>query len=144
MASFSIIGLDYATIVGLTVAFGLAVDDTIHVLNRFELEKQRSNTTSVAVDRTLRLIGTVLILTTVVLLAGLSVTQLSAVPPTRQFGFICISTLIFALLADLVILPALVLVSSRWKGRLFLPSDTDTSVTVAASGADKGRPRRRT
>jgi hypothetical protein len=136
-------GLDYATIVGLTVAFGLAVDDTIHVLNRFELEKQRSNTTSVAIDRTLRLIGTVLILTTVVLLAGLSVTQLSAVPPTRQFGFICISTLIFALLADLVILPALVLVSSRWKGRLFLPSDTDTSVAVAASRSDKSRPRRR-
>ena len=137
-------GLDYATIVGLTVAFGLAVDDTIHVLNRFQLEKLRTNTTSVAIDRTLRLIGTVLILTTVVLLAGLSVTQLSAVPPTRQFGFICISTLIFALLADLFILPALVLVSSRWKGRLFLPTDTDTSVAVAASRGDKGRPRRRT
>jgi predicted RND superfamily exporter protein len=39
------------------------------------------------------------------------------VPPTRQFGVICISTLIFALLADLVILPALILVSSRLKGR---------------------------
>jgi hypothetical protein len=52
--------------------------------------------------------------------------------------------LIFALLADLVILPALVLVSSRWKGRLFLPSDTDTSVAVAARRGDKGQPRRRT
>lgn len=106
-------GLDYATIVGLTVAFGLAVDDTIHVLNRFELEKQRSNSTAIAVDRTMRLIGTVLILTTIVLVAGLSITQLSAVPPTRQFGLICIATLIIALLADLIILPALILVSRR-------------------------------
>ena len=130
-------GLDYATIVGLTVAFGLAVDDTIHVLNRFELEKQQSNITSVAIDRTMRVIGTVLILTTVVLLAGLSVTQLSAVPPTRQFGLICLSTLIFALLADLVILPALILVSSRWQGRSLLPSGTEASMAVAARHNDK-------
>jgi predicted RND superfamily exporter protein len=135
-------GLDYATIVGLTVAFGLAVDDTIHFLNRFELEMQQPITTSMAIDRTLRLIGTVLILTTAVLLAGLSVTQLSAVPPTRQFGVICISTLIFALLADLVILPALILVSSRLKGRSFLPSDTNASVAVAASLGNNRQSRR--
>lgn len=106
-------GLDYATVVGLTVAFGLAVDDTIHVLNRYQIEKQTGRSTPEATQRTLRLIGTVLILTTAVLLAGLSVTQLSAVPPTRQFGLICIFTLLFALIADLVILPALILVTDK-------------------------------
>ena len=106
-------GLDYATVVGLTVAFGLAVDDTIHVLNRYQLEKREHVSTAEAMDKTLRLIGTVLILTTVVLLAGLSVTQLSVVPPTRQFGAICMLTLFFALIADLVILPALILVTAR-------------------------------
>jgi len=129
-------GLDYATIVGLTVAFGLAVDDTIHVLNRFELEKQQSNSTLIAIDQTMRVIGAVLILTTVVLLAGLSVTQLSAVPPTRQFGLICLSTLIFALLADLVILPGLILVSSRRQGRSAVPRDTKASLAVAAGHND--------
>lgn len=113
-------GLDYATIVGLTVAFGLAVDDTIHVLNRYQIEIRLSADRSIATDRTLRLIGTVLILTTVVLLAGMTVTQLSAVPPTRQFGLICILTLFFALFADLVVLPALILVSGE-RGRLFPP-----------------------
>ncbi|XSG83303.1 MAG: efflux RND transporter permease subunit [Methyloligella sp. ZOD6] len=119
-------GLDYATIVGLTVAFGLAVDHAIHVLNRFELEMERSESVAVAVDRTLKLIGTVLILTTAVLIAGLSITQLSAVPPTRQFGLICLSTLVFALLADLVILPALILVTSRYRiGRRLLSPDPE-------------------
>ncbi|MFD0986353.1 efflux RND transporter permease subunit [Methyloligella solikamskensis] len=119
-------GLDYATIVGLTVAFGLAVDHAIHVLNRFELEMERSESVAVAVDRTLRLIGTVLILTTAVLVAGLSITQLSAVPPTRQFGLICLSTLIFALLADLIILPALILVTSRYRmGRRLLSPEPE-------------------
>ncbi|WP_069094780.1 efflux RND transporter permease subunit [Methyloligella halotolerans] len=119
-------GLDYATIVGLTVAFGLAVDHAIHVLNRFELEMERTESVAAAVDRTLRLIGTVLILTTAVLVAGLSITQLSAVPPTRQFGLICLSTLVFALLADLIILPALILVTSRYRiGRKALSPDTE-------------------
>ncbi len=105
--------LDYATIVGLTVAFGLAVDDTVHVLNRYQLELQRTGSAMAATTQTLRLIGSVLILTTVILIAGLFVTQVSAVPPTRQFGLVCMVTLLFALAADLVILPALILASAR-------------------------------
>ncbi|WP_159079773.1 RND family transporter [Methyloceanibacter sp. wino2] len=127
-------GLDYATIVGLTVAFGLAVDDTIHVLNRYEIEVQRSGDASIAVEDTMRIIGTVLILTTVALLAGISVTQLSVVPPTRQFGLICMSTLIFALLGDLVILPALILVASRWKNWPLRPEPVETT------DFDRGQP----
>ncbi len=107
-------GLDYATIVGLTVAFGLAVDDTIHILNRFELELHRLKSVAAAVHRSICVIGTVLILTTLVLIAGMLVTQISVVPPTRQFGLICVSTLVFALLADLFVLPALILCASRW------------------------------
>ncbi len=106
-------GLDYATIVGLTVGFGLAVDDTIHVLNRYQFELNHPVPNYSATERTLKLIGKVLILTTLVLLAGISVTQLSSMPPTRQFGLICMSTLVFALLADLVILPALIIWSER-------------------------------
>lgn len=124
-------GLDYATIVGLTVAFGLAVDDTIHVLNRFELELHQTESTAAAIHRAVSVIGTVLILTTVALLAGMMVTQLSAVPPTRQFGLICISTLIFALIGDLFILPALILVSSRWRGFRTGPRAADAAAPRA-------------
>ncbi len=130
-------GLDYATIVGLTVAFGLAVDDTIHVLNRFELEVQKSGRASTAIHNAMCVIGTVLILTTIALLAGISVTQISVVPPTRQFGLICVSTLIFALLADLVILPALILVSSRWNRPLIQPSVIEVSTPGALRHSDK-------
>jgi len=82
-------------------------------------------------------IGTVLILTTIALLAGISVTQISVVPPTRQFGLICVSTLIFALLADLVILPALILVSSRWNRPLIQPSVIEVSTPGALRHSDK-------
>ena len=129
-------GLDYATIVGLTVAFGLAVDDTIHVLNRFDLELHQSEDVPAAIHRAICIIGTVLILTTLVLIAGLLVTQISAVPPTRQFGLICVSTLIFALLADLLILPALILCASRWIG---LPKRYRAAVSSFGAFPHRGR-----
>jgi predicted RND superfamily exporter protein len=104
-------GLEYATVVGLTVAFGLAVDDTIHLLNRYQLEKSTAFSIPAAIGRTLRFIGTVLIISTVILVMGIAVTQFSSLPPTREFGLICMVTLVFALLGDLVFLPALMLLS---------------------------------
>lgn len=115
------LGLEYASVIGLTVAFGLAVDDTIHFLNRLHLERTRSNSQSEAVQRTLVHIGPVLMLTTMVLVCGLAVTILSELPSMRQFGSLAMTTLIAAVLADLFILPAIVLstcrenITEKWK-----------------------------
>lgn len=111
------LGLEYASVIGLTVAFGLAVDDTIHFLNRLHLERQRTNEQSVAVYNTLIHIGPVLMLTTMVLVCGLAVTILSELPSMRQFGSLAMTTLIAALLADLFILPAIILSTCKEKLR---------------------------
>jgi len=102
-------GLSFANVVGLTVAFGLAVDDTIHLLNRMRLERARGLAPVDAVKATVHHVGPVLVLTTTVLVLGLSVTVLSSVPLTLEFGRVCIATLVFALIGDLVLLPAMLL-----------------------------------
>ncbi len=102
-------GLRFASVLALTVAFGLAVDDTIHFLNRFAIERQRTDEIKKAVRQTIARIGPVLILTTLVLVCGLSVTILSSLPVTRLFGELSMATLSAALLADLLILPAIIL-----------------------------------
>ena len=101
--------LEYSSVVALTVAFGLAVDDTIHFLNRFQLEQSEGQQPFNAVKTAITRIGPVLVLTTVVLVFGLAVTGLSDLPPIRMFGGLCILTLIFALIGDLVFLPAILL-----------------------------------
>jgi predicted RND superfamily exporter protein len=111
-------GLQFASVMGLTVAFGLAVDDTIHFLNRYELEKRAGGGNGLAglgqrVGDAIAHIGPVLILTTMVLLCGLSVTSLSDLPVTRLFGQLSMATLAAALIADLFILPALILAAGR-------------------------------
>ncbi len=108
-------GLQFASVMGLTVAFGLAVDDTIHFLNRYELEQRNAGNAHSYVRETIAHIGPVLILTTLVLLCGLSVTSLSDLPVTRLFGQLSMATLTAALAADLLILPAIILAARKLK-----------------------------
>lgn len=115
-------GLHFASIIALTVAFGLALDSTIHFLNRYDIEERDSSAgyrkPEEALARTARIIGPVLILTTIVLALGLGVTILSNLPSLRVFGQLSGVTLSAALLAQLVILPASVTLYRKvWKRR---------------------------
>jgi len=115
-------GLHFASIIALTVAFGLALDSTIHFLNRYDIEETdasgKPRDTQEALQRTARMIGPVLILTTMVLALGLGVTVLSDLPSLRIFGELSGVTLFAALVAQLVILPATIaLVRRHWKPR---------------------------
>lgn len=116
-------GLQFASIVAITVAFSLAIDSTIHFLNRFRLEEERQppgpDNTRAALAATAHHIGPAVILTTIVLALGLGVTMLSHLPSLRQFGELAAVCLFASLFAQLVILPAVVaLYRSRypWKG----------------------------
>jgi hypothetical protein len=109
-------GIDYAGIIALTVAFGLAVDDTIHFIARYQHELSRG-TPLEAVTIAIHRIGPVMIITTVVLVCGVGVTVFGQMPQTRIFGAIVIVTLFSALAADLFFLPALILVLEKIRSR---------------------------
>lgn len=110
-------GLHFASIIALTVAFGLALDSTIHFLNRYHLEETAPDgtprSTEEALTYTARMIGPVLILTTIVLALGLGVTILSDLPSLRTFGQLSGVTLVAALVAQLIILPASIPLARR-------------------------------
>jgi len=111
-------GLHFASIIALTVAFGLALDSTIHFLNRYDIETWDENgnlrSTEDALKYTARMIGPVLILTTIVLALGLGVTILSDLPSLRVFGQLSGVTLFAALIAQLFILPATIALGRRY------------------------------
>ncbi len=97
-------GLQFASVVALTVSFGLGLSATIHFLNRLRLESKPGVTSELAVERATVLMGPALILTTVVLACGLGVTAFSALPSLRLFGWLSAFAMISALVADLFIL----------------------------------------
>ncbi len=98
------VGLQFASIVALTVSFGLGLSATIHFLNRLRLEERPHEDPGGAVERATVLVGPALILTSIVLACGLIATVLSDLPSLRLFGWLGAFAMISALVADLLIL----------------------------------------
>jgi predicted RND superfamily exporter protein len=129
-------GLQFASIVAITVAFSLAIDSTIHFLNRFRLEEDKLGGTQAtayaALIRTAHHIGPPVVLTTIVLAMGLGVTMLSHLPSLRLFGELAGVCLFASLIGQLVILPAVLMV-----GRRLLPRRAAASPEAVSPGALK-------
>ena len=111
-------GLQFASIVAITVAFSLAIDSTIHFLNRYHLEEDRLGVGRgnhiEALRQTAHHIGPAVVLTTIVLALGLGVTMLSDLPSLRLFGQLTAVCLFASLIAQLVILPATIALYRRF------------------------------
>ncbi len=98
------VGLQFASVVALTVSFGLGLSATIHFLNRMRREERPGDDPAFAVERATILVGPALILTSVVLACGFSVTVFSDLPFLRLFGWLSAFAMLVALIADLLIL----------------------------------------
>jgi uncharacterized protein len=106
-------GLQFASVVALTVSFGLGLSATIHFLNRMRLEEKPGEDPALGVERATVLVGPALILTSAVLACGLAVTVLSNLPSLRLFGWVSALAIVAALVADLLILrPTIVFLRS--------------------------------
>ena len=111
-------GLQFASIVALTVSFGLGLSATIHFLNRLRVEDKPDQSPGIAVERATVLVGPALILTTVVLACGLAVTVFSDLPSLRLFGWLSAFAMIAALFADLLVLrPTIMFLLRLRRGR---------------------------
>jgi predicted RND superfamily exporter protein len=110
-------GLQFASIIAITVAFALAIDSTIHFLNRFRIEEAKvppgPGSEKTALINTMHHIGPVIVLTTIVLALGLGVTILSHLPSLRLFGRLAAVCLLSSLIAQLFILPATIALYRR-------------------------------
>ncbi len=99
--------LEVVTVCAFTVCLGIAVDDTIHFLTRYLAERQQTDNEHDAIHAAFTGVGTALIMTTVVLVAGFSTVMLSDSRDHFIFATMGAITLTAALFADLVLLPAL-------------------------------------
>jgi len=101
------IELKAITSVIFTVSFGIAVDDTIHFLTRYKLERSRGKSVDDAIRETFIVSGKAIILTTIVLVFGFISLIFSDFTGTYYVGILVCITLVSALLADLFLIPQL-------------------------------------
>ena len=97
--------LNLSITVALTVAFGIAVDDSVHMLNQY-LINRKDHDNALAVRGALKEVTPAIFSTTLILSGGLVVMSFSTLPAMAVFSAVMIMTLVFAFLADIFQLPA--------------------------------------
>lgn len=112
---FAGINLDVATVLIAAIVIGIAVNDTTHLMFRFREELVDNGHGPVeALRHTLRGTGRAVIASSLILAAGFSVLAFASVKSIGYFGLLCMVATLFALAADLVVTPALLL-TARFK-----------------------------
>ncbi len=101
------LGMNIGTTIVYTIAFGIAVDDTIHFLGRYKIELNKGKSNYDALITTITTSGGAIFLTTLVLVAGFGVLILSSFYANFLTGLLVTISLIIALLCDLYLLPVL-------------------------------------
>jgi len=108
-------GLQLTTVIALTIAFGIAVDDTVHFLSHYLHSRRDEGMSHIdAVKHTLNRIGGAIVATTIILCSGVIIVTFSELPQVALFGTLFVSTLAFALIGDLFILPALLAAGGKF------------------------------
>jgi hypothetical protein len=113
MMGYMGINLKISTAITFTISFGIAVDDTIHFLSKLKLELSKGKSLLRALRTTYITTGKAIILTSLVLLAGFFMLILSDFEGTFAMGALVSLSLFIALLADLMLLPLLLLAFYR-------------------------------
>jgi hypothetical protein len=99
--------LNLGTSIIAAMALGISVDDTIHLMTRLSREIRGTSEQSEALLRTFASVGKPAVFTALLLVGGYATLAFSTFVPLRQFGLLSAATIFAAVIADLVLLPAL-------------------------------------
>ncbi len=104
------IWLDMATAMIASVSIGIAVDDTIHLFHGFKKRIDKGNSAVYALTQSYYKTGRAVIVTTIILCAQFFLLAFSKFVPTAHFGLLTATGLLMALIFDLLLLPALIII----------------------------------
>jgi len=109
------ITMDFTTMIVASVTFGIAVDDTIHVMNRY-IEARRSGLDSMAsIHKAGTSSGRAVVFTSLILISGFGMLTFSSFIPNIYFGLFGMTIILMALVSSLVFLPAVIYALEKGK-----------------------------
>lgn len=102
--------LEPAPAVVFTIAIGVGVDSAIHLIARFEEERGLGHSVRQAVTASIHHSGRAIAITAIILIVGFAVNIASSSPANASFGKLGSLILVAALISNLVVLPAMLVV----------------------------------
>ena len=113
--AFLDIPLDGFSILVASIALGLCVDDTIHFLHHIRLEHDKTGDIEDAIHKSLKHSGRAIMATSAILILGLAPCMTADLKAIVWFGGLVCCTIFFAVVADLILAPAVMRILFREK-----------------------------
>ena len=104
------IPLDTDTLLIAPVILGIAVDDTIHFMTHYRVELAKTKSISIALESAIREVGQAVLFTTMIIGLGFAVLSFSDYLGMAKVGFFGSLSIFVALLCDLFLIPAMIIV----------------------------------
>ncbi len=101
-----------ATIVG-ALTFGIVVDDTVHLMMKYQAARREGLAPQRAIEETIRSVGVAVVVTSLALALSFAVFAFSGFLINQHLGLLTGLTLIIAVIADLFFLPPLILQAEK-------------------------------
>ena len=117
--------LDFITLLVLSASFGIVIDDTIHYMTKFSDHFNTHRNTREAIAYAYRYSGPAITVTTIALAIGLSPMLFSQLLPMQSISKLIIPIVLFALIIDLILLPAILYRVYRDENVLTSPDDNE-------------------
>ena len=138
--------LDPATVIVFNVCLGLAVDDTVHLLSALSRHRREGVSITSAVRRAVAETGNPIVIGGLVLTVGFAAVIASSVPSLAGFGKLACAAVAAATVAELILLPALLVVTDsfvqRWQAGRYRAAWRDGifgAAPLAWPGLDRSR-----
>lgn len=117
LGTMALVGIPYNVITALITALsiGIGVDYTIHIIHRYQEEFEHSRDPEEAARRTLKTTGSALLGSALTTALGFGVLMLSSLTPFQQFGVVTALTILYALVAAIVVVPPAMIVWAAYQ-----------------------------
>ncbi len=99
-------GLQFTSVVAFTIGFGIAVDNTIHIVHRFNRAISDGLDIEKALKVTMDSVTSVLVVTSLVLGFGIGIVVVSEMPLIKLYGVLLMMLVMTALFTDTLLLPS--------------------------------------
>jgi predicted RND superfamily exporter protein len=101
------VAVDIGSMMSASIAMGVAVDDTIHFLAWYRDDLNRLGSRKAAILVCYERCGTPTLQAALISGLGLSIFALSTFTPTQRFGWLMLTILITGVVAELIMMPAI-------------------------------------
>ncbi len=107
------INLESSTIMIAPIMLGIAMDDTIHLIHKYQEYRKENFNKNQSINMALLYTGKAIFLTSLALSLGFLIISFSSVQSIKSFGLLSSLTIVFAFIADIIVLPSLIKVFDK-------------------------------